>query len=30
MNVQFKNMRIKELPKRVRKSGGGKKSKAEK
>ena len=30
MNVQFKNMRIKELPKRVRKAGGGKKAKAKK
>jgi hypothetical protein len=30
MNVQFKNMRIKELQKRVRKAGGGKKAKAKK
>ena len=30
MNVQFKNMRIKELSKRVRKAGGGKKAKAKK
>ena len=30
MHIQFKNIRIKELPKRVRKSGAGKKGNAKK